>query len=170
MRRGCPPLQAFQRSLAGGITSPSGAEVRSARNWTGVRNKLTGSSAAATRRWSAGSPVSWARVISSSGAWSAVFTRRPVSPPLNGRDGSFSIPVSVSWLLLDREMVAMERKERLAWTALIVGALLLRLVALGARPPHHDEAVHCDFAYNLLHAGTYQYDPTYHGPLLFYVM
>jgi uncharacterized protein (TIGR03663 family) len=62
------------------------------------------------------------------------------------------------------------RKERLAWILLIAGALLLRVAALGSRPPHHDEAVHCDFAYNLLHGAGYRYDPTYHGPLLFYVI
>ena len=64
----------------------------------------------------------------------------------------------------------MSRKERLAWIALIAFALVLRLVALGDRPPHHDEAIHCDFAYNLLNQGTYRYDPTYHGPLIYYVM
>jgi uncharacterized protein (TIGR03663 family) len=64
----------------------------------------------------------------------------------------------------------MSRRERLAWIALIAFALALRFLALGARPPHHDEAIHCDFAYNLLTQGTYRYDPTYHGPLLFYVM
>lgn len=65
---------------------------------------------------------------------------------------------------------AMSRRERLAWTALIAFALVLRLGALGARPPHHDEAIHCDFAYNLMTQGTYEYDPTYHGPLIYYVM
>ena len=64
----------------------------------------------------------------------------------------------------------MGKRERLAWVILIAVTLLAHLVALGARPPHHDEAVHCDFAYILLHTGTYQYDPTYHGPLLFYIM
>jgi uncharacterized protein (TIGR03663 family) len=64
----------------------------------------------------------------------------------------------------------MSRKERLAWTALLAGALLLRLWALGARPPHHDESIHCEFAYTLLTQGEYRYDPTYHGPLIYYVM
>ena len=64
----------------------------------------------------------------------------------------------------------MSRKERLAWFALIGLALALRLAALGDRPPHHDEAIHCDFAYNLLNQGAYRYDPTYHGPLIYYVM
>ncbi len=64
----------------------------------------------------------------------------------------------------------MSRKERVAWTALIVGTLFLHLWALGARPPHHDESIHCEFAYNLLTQGQYSYDPTYHGPLIYYVM
>ncbi len=64
----------------------------------------------------------------------------------------------------------MGRRERVAWGVLLALALALRLVALGARPPHHDEAIHCDFAYNLMTQGTYRYDPTYHGPLIYYVM
>jgi uncharacterized protein (TIGR03663 family) len=64
----------------------------------------------------------------------------------------------------------MSRKERLAWMGLLAVALILRLWALGDRPPHHDEAIHCDFAYNLLTQGTYRYDPVYHGPLIYYVM
>ncbi len=64
----------------------------------------------------------------------------------------------------------MGRTERMAWTALLGGALFLHLVALGARPPHHDEAIHCEFAYTLLTQGQYRYDPTYHGPLIYYVM
>lgn len=66
--------------------------------------------------------------------------------------------------------MAMRRRERLAWAALLALALVLRVWALGDRPPHHDEAIHCDFGYNLLTQGTYRYDPTYHGPLLFYIM
>ncbi len=65
---------------------------------------------------------------------------------------------------------AISRRERVAWGGLIAVALVLRLAALGARPPHHDEAIHCDFAYNLATQGTYRYDPTYHGPLIYYVM
>ncbi|HNX51030.1 MAG TPA: TIGR03663 family protein [Thermoanaerobaculaceae bacterium] len=63
----------------------------------------------------------------------------------------------------------MSRRERWAWIALVVGALVLRLFDLGSRPPHHDESVHGDFAHALLVDHAYRYDPTYHGPLLFYV-
>lgn len=64
----------------------------------------------------------------------------------------------------------MSRKERWAWVLLLVLAAVLRLWALGERPPHHDEAVHGNFGHILLTQGAYRYDPTYHGPLLFYVM
>lgn len=64
----------------------------------------------------------------------------------------------------------MTRRELAAWVALGGVALAVRLAALGDRPPHHDEAVHAHFAHHLLTQGAYRYDPTYHGPLLFYVM
>ena len=63
----------------------------------------------------------------------------------------------------------MSRREAAAWAGLLLAALALRLVALTARPPHHDEAVHAHFADLLARHGVYEYDPTYHGPLLFYV-
>ena len=63
----------------------------------------------------------------------------------------------------------MRTRERWAWVILLVIAAALRLWALDDRPPHHDEAVHGHFAHQLLVNGTYRYDPTYHGPLLFYV-
>ena len=62
-------------------------------------------------------------------------------------------------------------RERIAWMALLLVTLAIHLVALGARPPHHDEAVHGDFGHNLLvDPSQYHYDPTYHGPLLFYTL
>ena len=64
----------------------------------------------------------------------------------------------------------MRRGERIAWGALLVVALGLRLWALDVRPPHHDEAVHAHFADVLITQRAYRYDPTYHGPLLFFLM
>lgn len=62
----------------------------------------------------------------------------------------------------------MSRGERWAWIALLGFSLAVRLWALGGRPPHHDEAVHGHFS-ALIGAGVYSYDPTYHGPLFYYV-
>ena len=64
----------------------------------------------------------------------------------------------------------MTRREKLAWAALLAFALLVRVWGLGDRPPHHDEAVHAHFADVLITQHAYRYDPTYHGPLLFYTM
>lgn len=63
----------------------------------------------------------------------------------------------------------MTRREKACWLALLVLALVLRVWDLGERPPHHDEAVHGHFSHELLVKGSYRYDPTYHGPLLFFV-
>jgi uncharacterized protein (TIGR03663 family) len=65
--------------------------------------------------------------------------------------------------------VRFARRELVAWALLLVLAAGLRMAWLGARPPHHDEAVHAHFADVLLREGAYRYDPTYHGPLLYYV-
>ncbi|MDD1677830.1 MAG: TIGR03663 family protein [Methanomicrobiales archaeon] len=53
--------------------------------------------------------------------------------------------------------------------AIFAIALFVRLWSLDLRLFHHDEAVHAWFAYHLLSEGTYVYDPSYHGPFLYYV-
>ncbi|MGE5236721.1 MAG: flippase activity-associated protein Agl23 [Acidobacteriota bacterium] len=63
----------------------------------------------------------------------------------------------------------MTRRERIAWVLLILAALVMRFWALGAKPPHHDEAIHGHFGEELLRTGEYHYDPTYHGPLIYYL-
>jgi uncharacterized protein (TIGR03663 family) len=65
--------------------------------------------------------------------------------------------------------LALSRNERIAWSLLIAAALLMRLWNLDGMVPHHDESIHAHFAHTLLTQGQYRYDPTYHGPLLFYV-
>lgn len=55
------------------------------------------------------------------------------------------------------------------WLVLIALSLALHLWGLGDRSYHHDEAIHAHSSYNLLHNGIYRYDPTYHGPLLYYL-
>lgn len=54
----------------------------------------------------------------------------------------------------------------LLFVTVLAIAALLRLVDLGGRPFHADEAVQADIFANLLEAGIYTYDPRhYHGPL-----
>ena len=55
------------------------------------------------------------------------------------------------------------------WLALLGLSLVLHLWGLGDRSFHHDEAIHAHSSYNLLENGIYRYDPTYHGPLLYYL-
>jgi len=56
------------------------------------------------------------------------------------------------------------------WLALVVLSLILHLAGLGERAYHHDEAIHAHSAFNLVENGIYRYDPTYHGPLLYYLV
>jgi uncharacterized protein (TIGR03663 family) len=53
--------------------------------------------------------------------------------------------------------------------AIFAIALFVRLWSLDLRLFHHDEAVHAWFSYRLLNEGIYIYDPSYHGPFLYYV-
>ena len=68
------------------------------------------------------------------------------------------------------ESAATRVRRWLPWLGLVALSLALHLVALGERSYHHDEAIHAHSAYNLLHNGIYRYDPTYHGPLLYYLV
>ncbi len=56
------------------------------------------------------------------------------------------------------------------WIALVGLSLALHLWELGDRSYHHDESIHAHSAYNLATNGIYRYDPTYHGPLLYYLV
>ena len=55
------------------------------------------------------------------------------------------------------------------WLLLVVFSLTLHLWDLGGRSYHHDEAIHAHAAHVILKEGTYEYDPTYHGPLLYFL-
>jgi uncharacterized protein (TIGR03663 family) len=65
--------------------------------------------------------------------------------------------------------LAVKVRRRWPWLALVVLSLALHLWGLGDRSYHHDEAIHAHSAFNLLRNGIYRYDPTYHGPLLYYL-
>jgi len=58
--------------------------------------------------------------------------------------------------------------ERLFFCILILAAVL-RFAFLDLKLFHHDEAIHAWFSYKLLTTGAYEYDPSFHGPLLYYV-
>jgi uncharacterized protein (TIGR03663 family) len=58
--------------------------------------------------------------------------------------------------------------ERIFFLILII-AFVLRFWQLDLKLLHHDEAIHSWFSYELLTKGSWIYDPSYHGPFLYYV-
>jgi uncharacterized protein (TIGR03663 family) len=58
----------------------------------------------------------------------------------------------------------------IASACVLLAAAILRLVALGLKPMHHDEGVNGFFLINLMRQGVYHYDPgNYHGPTLYFL-
>ena len=53
--------------------------------------------------------------------------------------------------------------------AILLLAIAVRFSCLYLNLFHHDEAIHALFSYQLLTTGEYMYDPTYHGPFLYYI-
>jgi len=54
--------------------------------------------------------------------------------------------------------------------ALVVLALVLRVVDLGVRAMHHDESLHGTFSWYLAEGRGYRHDPLMHGPFQFHVI
>ena len=52
---------------------------------------------------------------------------------------------------------------------IVIIAFLVRFCQLDLKLFHHDEAIHAWFSFDLLTKGTWVYDPSYHGPFLYYV-
>lgn len=52
---------------------------------------------------------------------------------------------------------------------IIVLAFFLRFYRLDERIFHHDEAAVGYFTYKLFNNGIYSYDPSFHGPFMYYV-
>lgn len=52
---------------------------------------------------------------------------------------------------------------------ILIATILLRFWHLDLKLLHHDEAIHSWFSYELLTKGAWMYDPSYHGPFLYYV-
>jgi uncharacterized protein (TIGR03663 family) len=61
-------------------------------------------------------------------------------------------------------------REAVPYAALTFLGLGLRLVQLGEKPFHHDEALHAWFSWQLVSGDGYRYDPVYHGPFQFYAI
>jgi uncharacterized protein (TIGR03663 family) len=62
-----------------------------------------------------------------------------------------------------------DRRRLVAWLFLILASAGLHLWDVGSRSFHHDESLHARMSWNLAERGTYRYDPTYHGPVLYMV-
>jgi uncharacterized protein (TIGR03663 family) len=60
-------------------------------------------------------------------------------------------------------------RELLLWGALLVAAVIVRVIGLADRPFHHDESQDAYFSYLFRQSGDYQYNPLLHGPLRFYL-
>lgn len=56
------------------------------------------------------------------------------------------------------------------WWVLVGLTVVLHLWQLDARSYHHDESIHAKLSWDLAEVGSYRYDPTYHGPLLYMVV
>lgn len=63
----------------------------------------------------------------------------------------------------------------LLWLLVVLGVLLVsRFARLGYHAFHHDESIHCRFAWVIAQPGegngpgSYRYDPVYHGPFLYF--
>ena len=52
---------------------------------------------------------------------------------------------------------------------ILIAAFIFRFWQLDLKLLHHDEAIHSWFSYQLLTKSTWAYDPSYHGPFLYFV-
>jgi len=67
-----------------------------------------------------------------------------------------------------RERYAQWPVEKI-FVIIFLAGFILRVILPNLKLLHHDEAIHAWFSYELLTKGIYQYDPMYHGPLLYYL-
>jgi len=71
---------------------------------------------------------------------------------------------------LDRNLVGNLSLEKCLYIAVLAIALFTRFYNLGERPYHHDESIHAFYSWKITQDGvsSYNYDPVYHGPILYY--
>ena len=67
--------------------------------------------------------------------------------------------------------LTLRRPDRLTLLvlAIVLAALLLRVIDLGVRAMHHDESLHATFSWYLAEGRGYEHNPLMHGPLLFHL-
>lgn len=72
--------------------------------------------------------------------------------------------------VLDRVVVGTLTLEKCLYIAVFSIAVFTRLYNLGVRPYHHDESIHAFYSWKITQDGvsSYNYDPVYHGPILYY--
>lgn len=72
---------------------------------------------------------------------------------------------------LDRPSLGGLRREVWIHVAIVFLAAVVRLLWLDHRPLHHDESIHAYYSWRVTTVGIadYRYDPTYHGPALYYL-
>ncbi|RME61979.1 MAG: TIGR03663 family protein, partial [Candidatus Dadabacteria bacterium] len=74
---------------------------------------------------------------------------------------------------MDSPLKKFSDKEKITISLIIIIGILLRIIDLSYRPLHHDESIHGIDGYNFWRNPQtlfYKYDPTYHGPLLYYLL
>lgn len=59
--------------------------------------------------------------------------------------------------------------EVIAWVAVVLTAILLRFLDLGAKPLHHDESMHAFYSWKLFKGDGYSYNPMMHGPFQYHI-
>ena len=87
----------------------------------------------------------------------------PLRAPVHVRIGRDRNARLLAW-------VATWKREAAPYMTLAAVGLVLRLVALGSKPMHHDESEHAWFAWRMLEGHGYSYDPVFHGPVQFYLI
>src|SRR6185295_6249085 len=78
--------------------------------------------------------------------------------------------IMVTESALDRPAIGNLSLEKCLYIAVFAIAVFTRLYILGVRPYHHDESIHAFYSWKITTDGpaSYQYDPVYHGPLLYF--
>ncbi len=87
-------------------------------------------------------------------------TREQTVEGSNSREGLFTRalvrPYVLSW-------------ETVAYTAILILAIITRFVDLGARVMSHDESLHTYYSWRLYAFGEFNHTPLMHGPLIFHM-